>query len=150
GGGGNGGGEGGGSGNGGGEGGDGGGEGSSGGGEGGSGGGGEGSSGGTGAESYGGSSNSRSSRSNRSHGGMGRGNRDHDSAIRARGRNGVQPLSKVLARAKGRVSGQVISVRLTQQKRAFFYDIKLISKKNRLVTVRVNAVSLSIVSVRGN
>lgn len=137
--------------NGGGESGNGGGEGSNGGGESDSSGGESGDTGGGGgAENYGGSGSSQPGQTMPSNGGMGRGGRDQDNATRARGRNGVQPLARVLARAKSRVSGQVISVKFTQQSKGFFYDIKLISKKNRLVTVRLNAVTLRIISVRGN
>lgn len=80
----------------------------------------------------------------------GKGNhRDQKRAKDALKNGKARPLPEILQAVSGQYPGKVIDVRLNRRSDVLMYDVKLITPEGKLIRVRVNAASGTIVGIKG-
>lgn len=67
--------------------------------------------------------------------------RDHDDARRAVEAGEIRPLADILSTVKGKLSGEIVSVKLEREAGAWAYELRLVDKKGRLFEIHVDANS---------
>ncbi len=81
--------------------------------------------------------------------GHGRGQRDHKRAQDAVKNGKSRPLPEILSTVSSQYPGKVIDVRLNKRSNGLMYDVKVITPAGKIIKVRVDAASGSIVGVKG-
>ncbi len=67
------------------------------------------------------------------------GRRDHETARAALAQGAVLPLSRILAIVAERAPGDVIGVELDDRRNRLIYEIKLLNKAGRVISVELDA-----------
>jgi uncharacterized membrane protein YkoI len=67
--------------------------------------------------------------------------RDHDDARRAVEAGEIRPLTDILNIVKGKLPGDIVSVKLEREASAWMYELRVVDDKGRLFEIHVDARS---------
>jgi len=77
---------------------------------------------------------------------------DHEKAIEAVKNEEILPLDEILLSIKQNFEGRVLAINLKDNEQGLFgwvYDIRMISSKNRVINLRVDAGTSTVLMVEG-
>ena len=75
---------------------------------------------------------------------------DQDRVERARQRGEIRPLEEIMPIVRERFTGEVAQIELERDQGTWIYEFKLIDLAGRLIEVRINAKTGSVVRIKGD
>lgn len=78
------------------------------------------------------------------------GEHDHNLARRAVERGEIKPLAEILRIVRGKLPGEVASVKLEREHGRLSYELRIVGTEGRLLEVHVDAATGEIGRTRGN